>query len=216
MSHLIAPSILTANFLDLRGVIEMINQSQADWLHLDIMDGAFVPNITFGFPIIKQIKEISKKPLDVHLMIIEPEKHIEEFRKSGADILTIHYEACKNLPQTIQIIKTLGMKAGVAISPDTPPGVLENILPELDMVLNMTVHPGYGAQGFIEKSYEKIAELKELIKKTGSKALIQVDGGIGLHNLVKLRETGVSCFVTGNTVFASGDPLKTISDLKAL
>ena len=216
MSHLIAPSILTADFLDLRSVIEMINQSEADWLHLDIMDGAFVPNMTFGFPIIRQIKTISRKPLDVHLMIVEPEKHVEEFYKSGADILTIHYEACKDLPATIQYIKTLGMKAGVAISPNTKPRVLEDILPDLYMVLNMTVHPGYGAQGFIEKSYEKIAELKSLIVKTGSKALIQVDGGIGLHNLVKLREIGVNCFVTGNTVFASGEPLKTIADLKNL
>ena len=139
MSHLISPSILTADFLDLRGVIELINQSEADWLHLDIMDGVFVPNMTFGFPIIKQIREISEKPLDVHLMIVEPEKHVEEFRKSGAEILTIHYEACKNLPETIEIIKTLGMKAGVAISPDTPPQVLEDILPELYMVLNMTL-----------------------------------------------------------------------------
>ena len=216
MSHLIAPSILTADFLDLRKEIEMINRSEADWLHLDIMDGAFVSNMTFGFPIIRQIKEISKKPLDVHLMIIEPEKHIEEFRKSGADWLTLHYEACKDLPAAIEKMKSLGLKAGVAISPDTPPGVIENVLPDLDLVLNMTVHPGYGAQGFIEASYDKISELKKLIKKTGSKALIQVDGGIGLHNLVKLRETGVNVFVTGNTVFASDDPVQTISDLKKL
>ena len=216
MSHLIAPSILTANFLDLRSEIEMINKSEADWLHLDIMDGAFVSNMTFGFPVIRQIKEISQKPLDVHLMIIEPEKHIEEFRKSGADWLTLHYEACRDLNSAVKKMKSLGLKAGVAISPDTPPGVLEDILPELDMVLNMTVHPGYGAQGFIESSYEKIRELKSLIDKTGSGALIQVDGGIGLHNLVKLRETGVNVFVTGNTVFASDNPLQTISDLKNL
>lgn len=216
MSHLISPSILTANFLDLGGVIEMINQSEADWFHLDIMDGAFVPNMTFGFPIIRQIRKIATKPLDVHLMIIEPEKHIEEFSRSGADILTIHYEACNDLPSAVEKIKSLGMKAGVAISPDTPPVVLADIITRLDMVLNMTVHPGYGAQGFIEKSWDKIRELKALIDRTGSQALIQVDGGISLQNLVRLRETGVSCFVVGNTVFSSEDPLKTISELKNL
>ena len=216
MSHLISPSILTANFLDLREVIEMINRSDADWLHLDIMDGAFVPNMTFGFPIIRQIKEISTKTLDVHLMIIEPDKHLEEFQRSGAEILTVHYEACPDLGMTIQTMKSLGLKAGVSIKPATPPAVLEPFLPEIDLVLNMTVEPGFGAQSFIEESYDKIAELKELIRKTGSSALIQVDGGIGFHNLVKLRETGVDVFVTGNTVFASEDPIKTIADLRNL
>jgi ribulose-phosphate 3-epimerase len=216
MPHLIAPSILTANFLDLRSVIEMINRSEADWLHLDIMDGVFVPNMTFGFPIIRQIRQVSTKPLDVHLMIVEPDRHLEEFRKSGADILTVHYEACPDLAASIRAMKSLGMKAGVSIKPATPAGVLEEFLPDIDMVLNMTVNPGFGAQAFIEESYGKIAELKALIQKTGSKSLIQVDGGIGLHNLVKLRETGVDVFVTGNTVFASDDPLKTISDLKNL
>ena len=216
MSHLISPSILTANFLELRHAIEMINQSEADWLHLDIMDGVFVPNMTFGFPIIKQIKEISQKPLDVHLMIVEPERHVEEFHKSGADILTVHLEACPDPDSTIQKIKSLKMKAGVSIKPGTPASELEPCLQEIDMVLVMTVEPGYGGQGFIEESYQKISELKKLIGKTGSEALIQVDGGIGFHNLVKLRKTGVDCFVTGNTVFASDDPLKTISDLKAL
>ena len=162
MPHLIAPSILTANFLDLRGVIEMINQSEADWLHLDIMDGVFVPNLTFGFPIIRQIKEISEKPLDVHLMIVEPDKHLEEFHKSGADMLTVHYEACPDLATTIQTIKSLGMDAGVSIKPQTSVRVLEEYLPDIDMVLNMTVNPGYGAQAFIEESYEKIARLKAL------------------------------------------------------
>jgi len=216
MSHLIAPSILTANFLDLRSAIEMINDSEADWLHLDIMDGAFVPNMTFGFPIIRQIKEISTKPLDVHLMIIEPDRHLDEFHRSGADILTVHYEACTDLGSTLKTMKSLGLKTGVSIKPATPPGVLEPFLPEIDMVLNMTVEPGFGAQSFIEESYVKIAELKELIRKAGSNTLIQVDGGIGLHNLVKLRETGVDVFVTGNTVFASEDPIKTISDLRNL
>jgi ribulose-phosphate 3-epimerase len=216
MPHLIAPSILTANFLDLRSVIEMINRSDADWLHLDIMDGVFVPNLTFGFPIIAQIKEISAKPLDVHLMIVEPDRHIEEFHKSGADILTVHYEACPDLDRTLQSIKSMGMDAGVSIRPQTPVKVLEPFLPDIDMVLNMTVNPGYGAQAFIEESYGKIAELKALITKTGSKAMIQVDGGIGAHNLVKLRETGVDVFVIGNTIFASDDPLKTITELKNL
>ena len=184
MAHLIAPSILTASFLDLRSEIEMVNNSKADWLHLDIMDGVFVPNLTFGFPVIWQIKEVSAKPLDVHLMIVEPEKHLESFKDAGADKLNVQFEACTNLYKTIHAIKSLGMEAGVAISPDTPVQVLEDILPELDLVLNMTVHPGYGAQGFIPGSYEKIGQLRELIQKTGSKALVQVDGGVDLSGVV--------------------------------
>jgi len=214
MAHLIAPSILTASFLDLRSEIEMVNNSSADWLHLDIMDGVFVPNLTFGFPVIRQIKEVSAKPLDVHLMIVEPEKHLESFKDAGADKLTVHYEACTNLHKTIRTIKFLGMEAGLAISPDTPVQVLEDILPELDLVLNMTVHPGYGAQSFIPGSYEKIRQLRKLIQKTGSKALVQVDGGVDLSNIAKLRDAGVDCFVVGNTIFASDNPAETISRLK--
>jgi ribulose-phosphate 3-epimerase len=216
MSHLIAPSILTANFLDLRNAIEMVNRSEADWLHLDIMDGVFVPNMTFGFPIIKLIKEISTKPLDTHLMIVEPDRHLERFLAAGADMLTVHYEACIHLDRTIDTIKSLGMKAGVAINPHTSVRLLENILPDLDLVLNMTVNPGYGAQSLIEYSYRKIRQLRELIDKTGSSALIQIDGGVGLGNLARLKEAGVDVFVVGNTVFASNDPVQTIRQLKEI
>ena len=216
MSHLIAPSILTANFLELRKEVEMINGSEADWLHLDIMDGVFVPNMTFGFPVIKLIKEISTKPLDTHLMIVEPDRHLESFLASGADMLTVHYEACTHLDRTIDTIKSLGMKAGVAINPHTSVQLLENILPDLDLVLNMTVNPGYGAQSLIEYSYRKIRQLRELIAKTGSNALIQIDGGVGLGNLAGLKEAGVDVFVVGNTVFASDDPVQTIRQLKEI
>ena len=216
MSHLIAPSILTANFLELRKEVEMINGSEADWLHLDIMDGVFVPNMTFGFPVIKLIKEISTKPLDTHLMIVEPDRHLESFLAAGADMLTVHYEACTHLDRTIDTIKSLGMKAGVAINPHTSVQLLENILPDLDLVLNMTVNPGYGAQSLIEYSYRKIRQLRELIAKTGSSALIQIDGGVGLANLAGLKEAGVDVFVVGNTVFASDDPVQTIRQLKEI
>ena len=216
MSHLIAPSILTANFLELRAAVEMINGSEADWLHLDIMDGVFVPNMTFGFPIIKLIKEVSTKPLDTHLMIVEPDRHLEKFRDAGADMLTVHYEACTHLDRTIATIKSLGMKAGVAINPHTSVRLLENVLPALDLVLNMTVNPGYGAQSFIEYSYQKIRQLREMIDRSGSGALIQIDGGVGLGNLASLKEAGVDVFVVGNTVFSSDDPIRTIEQLKAI
>jgi len=216
MSHLIAPSVLTADFLNLAGEIDMINQSDADWIHLDIMDGAFVPNITFGFHIIKQIKKVAKKPLDVHLMIMDPDRYLESFHEAGADILTIHYETCNHLHRTVQTIKSLGMDAGVAINPHTPVHLLETILPDLDMVLNMTVNPGFGAQSFIESSYRKIRKLKELIRKTESPALIQVDGGVGLQNIGKLRDAGVDVFVVGNTVFSADDPVAMIRKLKEI
>jgi ribulose-phosphate 3-epimerase len=214
MSHLIAPSILTANFLDLGNEVKMVNESEADWLHFDVMDGVFVPNLTFGFHIIRQVREISTKPLDVHLMIVEPDRHLEAFREAGADKLTVHYEACPHLHRTVQKIKSLGMDAGVAINPHTPVFLLEEILPDLDLVLNMTVNPGFGAQQFIESSYGKIRKLRDLIGRTGSGALIQIDGGVGLNNLASLRDAGVDCFVVGNTVFSSGDPAGTISKLK--
>jgi ribulose-phosphate 3-epimerase len=214
MPHLIAPSILTANFLDLRSEIEMLNESEADWIHLDVMDGVFVSNLTFGFHVIRQIRKATALPLDAHLMIIEPENHIEAFRESGVDRLTVHYEASPDLEAVISQIRSHGMKAGVAISPDTPVGVLENILPELDLVLNMTVHPGYGAQEFIEGSWEKIRQLRKMIDEKELKTLIQIDGGVGLDNIGGLSEAGVDCFVVGNTVFSSADPIDTIHRLK--
>lgn len=214
MSHLIAPSILTADFLNLAHEIDMVNNSDADWIHLDIMDGTFVPNITFGFHIMKQIKKVAKKPLDVHLMIMDPDRYLEQFHEAGADLLTVHYETCNHLHRTVQKIKSLGMDAGVAINPHTPVHLLETILPDLDMVLNMTVNPGYGAQSFIESSYHKIRKLKDLIRKTGSSALIQVDGGVDLRNIGKLRDAGVDVFVVGNTVFSAEDPAGMIRKLK--
>jgi len=216
MSHLIAPSILTANFLDLQKEVEMVNESEADWIHLDIMDGVFVPNITFGFHIIRQIKAIARKPMDAHLMIVEPDRYLEEFRNAGVDKLTVHYEACTHLHRTIQQIKSLGMDAGVAINPHTPVHLLDTILPDLDLVLNMTVNPGFGAQTFIDFSYKKIRTLKRLIKETGSRALIQIDGGVDLSNIRQLIEAGVDVFVVGNTIFASEEPLKIIHNLKFL
>jgi ribulose-phosphate 3-epimerase len=216
MSHLISPSILTASFLDLRKEVEMLNKSDADWIHLDIMDGIFVPNISFGFEIIKQIKSIASKPLDTHLMINDPDRYLDEFRHSGVDKLTVHYENSIHLHRTIQHIKSLGMDAGVAINPHTPVQVLETILTDLDMVLIMTVNPGFGAQSFIDFSFDKIRELKEMIKTTGSKALIQVDGGVDLKNIRSLVAAGVDVFVVGNTVFSAEDPMKVIHDIKFL
>lgn len=216
MSHIISPSILTASFLDLRREVEMLNNSDADWIHLDIMDGVFVPNISFGFQIIKQIKSIARKPLDAHLMIMDPDRYLDEFRHSGVDKLTVHFETSIHLHRTIQHIKSLGMNPGVAINPHTHIDVLENILPDLDMVLIMTVNPGFGAQSFINFSFDKIRALKELIIKTGSKALIQVDGGVDLKNIRSLVEAGVNVFVVGNTVFSAEDPLKVIHSLKYL
>ena len=214
MYHLIAPSILTANFLKLHQEIDLINNSEADWIHLDVMDGVFVPNLTFGFHIIRQIKSVAEKPLDTHLMIVDPDRYLDEFKAAGADILTVHYEACTHLHRTIQHIKSLGMNAGVAINPHTPIHLLETILPELDLVLNMTVNPGFGAQTFIDFSYKKIKELKKLIQETGSKAKIQIDGGVDLNNIKSLIEAGVDVFVVGNTVFESDNPVDTIKKLK--
>ena len=176
MSHLIAPSILTANFLKLHEEIDLVNRSEADWIHLDIMDGVFVPNITFGFHIIRQIKKVACKPLDAHLMIVNADRYLETFKEAGVDKITVHYEACTHLHMTIQHIKSLGLDAGVAINPHTPVHLLEPILPDLDLVLNMTVNPGFGAQTFIDFSYKKIRQLRQLITETGSKALIQIDG----------------------------------------
>jgi ribulose-phosphate 3-epimerase len=212
--HLIAPSILTADFLQLEKEIEMVNRSEADLLHLDIMDGVFVPNLTFGFPVIRQIKSISTKPLDVHLMIVNAEQYLEEYRDAGADWLTVHYEACTHLHRTIHRIKELGMKAAISLNPHTDVSLLENILPDLNMVLVMTVNPGFGGQTFIEQSYQKIRKLKKMISEAGLQTLIQVDGGVTEGNIGTLMEAGVDVFVVGNTVFSASDPLAMISTLK--
>ena len=214
MSHIIAPSILAADFANLQRDIEMVNNSSADWFHIDVMDGEFVPNISYGMPVIEAIKKHATKPLDVHLMIIKPERYISTFKQIGADILTVHYEACAHLHRTIQAIKAEGMKAGVALNPHTPVSVLEDIVADLDLVLIMSVNPGFGGQKFIENNYDKVKKLKELITEKGSSALIEVDGGVGLNNYKKLAEVGVNAMVAGNAVFASKDPIATIAELK--
>ncbi|HBX50676.1 MAG TPA: ribulose-phosphate 3-epimerase [Bacteroidales bacterium] len=213
MKRLIAPSLLSADFGNLNRDIEMINKSQAHWFHLDIMDGVFVPNISFGFPVIKYIKKAAKKPLDVHLMIIEPDKYIEKFHAAGADILTVHFEACTHLHRTIQAIKSLKIKAGVSLNPHTPVHVLENIIADLDLVLIMSVNPGFGGQKFIEHSFKKIMQLKKMINTSNSKALIEVDGGVDNSNAKKLISAGADVLVAGNYIFGSKNPEKTISDL---
>jgi len=214
MKHLISPSLLSADFGNLQRDIEMINKSEADWFHLDIMDGVFVPNISFGFPVIKFIKKHAKKPLDVHLMIIDPDRYIEQFQKAGADILTVHIETCNHLHRTIQNIKSLGMKAGVSLNPHTPINLLEDIIADLDLVLIMSVNPGFGGQKFIPNALDKIKKLKKLINEKKSTALIEVDGGVDGTNAKQLIDAGCDVLVAGNYIFGSEDQLKTISELK--
>ncbi|MFA4851262.1 MAG: ribulose-phosphate 3-epimerase [Bacteroidales bacterium] len=216
MNHLIAPSILSADFANLERDIKMINSSTADWFHIDVMDGVFVPNITIGFPVIKRIKKIAKKPLDIHLMIVQPERYTDKFKDAGADILSVHFEASKQLHRTISAIKTAGMKAGVVLNPHTNVCVLEDIIAEVDLVCVMSVNPGFGGQKFIENTYSKIINLKALIAAAKSKALIEVDGGIDNTNAKKLLECGANVLVSGNYIFSSKDPVKTISGLKNL
>ncbi len=215
MSHLIAPSVLSANFGNLDKDIELINRSDADWFHLDVMDGVFVPNISFGFPIIKAIKKLSTKPLDVHLMIVNPDHFTLAFKEVGADILTVHLEACSHLHRSIQNIKNLGMKAGVAINPHTPIESLKDIISDIDLVCLMSVNPGFGGQKFIENTFEKVRNLKLLIEQKKSKALIEIDGGVDLKNYKKLIKSGANVLVAGNTVFNSENPTDTIKLLKA-
>lgn len=211
---IIAPSILSADFLNLGRDIEMVNNSEADWFHLDVMDGRFVPNISYGMSIISQMKKAAKKTFDVHLMIVEPEKYFEEFKKAGADILTVHYEASTHLHRNLQAIKALGMKAGVSLNPHTPVSVLENIITEIDLVLIMSVNPGFGGQKFIPQALDKVRKVKQMINESGSKALIEVDGGVTLENVGELVAAGVDALVAGNTVFSSPDPVETIKKLK--
>ncbi len=216
MDHLVSPSLLAADFGRLDKDITMVNRSVADWLHLDIMDGVFVPNITFGFPVLKYVNKLSEKPLDVHLMIVDPDRYLERFRDAGASILTVHYEACRHLNRTVTEIRRLGMKAGVSLNPHTPVSVLEWVLPYLDMVLIMTVNPGYGGQEFIGNSYERISALKKMITASGNDVMIQVDGGVDTTNAKKLVDSGVNVLVAGSSVFGSDDPEGTIRKLKEL
>ncbi|HEY4800544.1 MAG TPA: ribulose-phosphate 3-epimerase [Bacteroidia bacterium] len=214
MKTLIAPSILSADFANLQRDIEMLNGSEADWIHVDVMDGVFVPNLSLGIPVIKAIKKHANKPLDVHLMIVSPDNYLQVFKNAGADILTVHYEGCTHLHRTIHAIKDLGMQAGVAINPHTPVNVLQDIVAEIDLVLIMSVNPGFGGQKFIEATHQKVKYLRQLIKTKKSKAKIEVDGGVDLKNAPALVKEGVNVLVAGNTVFGSKNPSETISLLK--
>jgi ribulose-phosphate 3-epimerase len=211
---LIAPSILSANFLNLQQDIEMVNQSEADWFHLDVMDGRFVPNITFGMPLVAAMKKLATKPFDVHLMIVEPEKYFDAFSHAGADILTFHYEAAAHVHRNIQAIKGLGMKAGIALNPATPVSLLQDVISELDMVCLMSVNAGFGGQQFIDQTTFKIRTLRQMIQNSGAHCMIEVDGGITLQNAHAVIKCGADVLVAGNTVFSSPDPKETISNLK--
>ena len=214
MSHLISPSLLASDFANLQSECEMLNKSEADWYHLDVMDGVFVPNISFGMPVIAAINKHTLKPLDVHLMIENPDGYIKDFKAAGANILTVHYEACTHLHKTLQAIKEEGMKTGVALNPHTPIELLEGIINEIDLVLIMSVNPGFGGQKFIESTYEKVRKMKTLITKNGAETKIEIDGGVTSANAKKLIEAGADVLVAGSFVFKSDNPLQTIADLK--
>ena len=216
MKTIISPSLLSANFLDLRKEVEMINGSEADWLHIDVMDGVFVPNISYGFPIMNAVGKICKKPLDVHLMIVHPENYIKQVADSGAFMMNVHYEACTHLHRTVQAIHDAGMKAGVTLNPSTPVCMLEDIICDVDMALLMGVNPGFGGQKFIENTINKVKTLRQLIDSKGSKALIQVDGGVQADTAPRLVEAGADVLVSGSYVFKASDPVATIHDLKQL
>ena len=216
MKHLVSPSLLAADFLNLGKDVELVNHSEADWIHLDIMDGVFVPNISFGLPVVEHISKIARKPLDVHLMIIDPDRYLQRFRDAGAGILTVQYEAYTHLQRTVTEIRNLGMKAGVAVNPHTPVSSLVNTIPFVDMILIMTVNPGFGGQSFIQDSFNKIRDLRRMIDENGYKVLIEVDGGVDTSNAASLVEAGVDVLVAGNAVFGSSDPAGTIHRLKNL
>ena len=214
MSVIVSPSLLSADFLHLSKDIEMVNRSQADWFHLDIMDGVFVPNISYGLPVVSQIKKIATKPLDVHLMIVQPERYVEAFHKAGADILTVHYEACTHLHRTIQQIKAQGMKAGVSLNPHTPISLLEDVIEDIDVVLLMSVNPGFGGQSFIEQTINKVDKLKKLIIESNSHTLIEIDGGVNFETGKRLVDAGADALVAGSFIFNSTDPEANIKGLK--
>lgn len=213
---LIAPSILAADFANLQSETEMINSSVADWVHVDVMDGLFVPNISFGIPVIQAIKKHSTKPLDVHLMIVDPDRYLQTFKNAGADNLAVHIEACNHLHRTVQAIKELGMKAGVAINPHTSISGLYDIIADIDLICMMSVNPGFGGQKFIENTYDKVSRLKDMILQKSSKAIIEIDGGVNLQNAPKLKAAGADVLVAGNFVFTSSNPLGVIEELKGI
>lgn len=216
MSKLVAPSVLAADFANIQRDVEMINESKADWFHIDIMDGTFVPNISFGMPVMQAIKKYATKPLDVHLMIVNPDQYIKTFKEIGADILTVHYEACTHLHRTIQAIKAEGMQAGVALNPHTPISVLEDVIQDLDLVCIMSVNPGFGGQSFIENTYSKVQQLKNLITFKGCDTKIEIDGGVTNKNANNLIEVGADVLVAGSYVFGAENPIETVKELKAM
>jgi ribulose-phosphate 3-epimerase len=211
---IIAPSILAADFANLEREVKMLNESEADWIHVDIMDGVFVPNISFGIPVTEAINRHARKPLDVHLMIVQPERYVEAFRKAGAEVISVHVEACPHLHRNLQQLRSLGCKAGVAINPHTAISALENVITDIDVICVMSVNPGFGGQKFIEHTYKKVAALKEMITRSGSRAMIEIDGGVNQQNAKPLREVGADILVAGNFVFSAQDPKGVIKGLK--